>query len=195
MKITLRASIAATVGLIAAGLLGVAGAAETTSTSTTTTTTTVTSTATPSPTTLSTAPPRTVAVQGVATEPVEISASAATATAVYRQAMAGAIADGQTKAQYLAAKAGATLGAVQSIAEGGGYIGCSGDLEYQGEQPDFGSSAAPGNFVAAPVTSRPARPVKPARRPKGGKHRSAKRAGAVAPCKLSTQVSLVFALS
>jgi hypothetical protein len=197
MKIVLTASAAAAAGLIAAGALGVAGAAETTTTPTTTTattTTTVTSTATPEATTLSTVPPRTVSVKGVATEPIAANASAAIATSVYRQGMADAIGDGQTKAQFLATKAGATLGSVQSIAEDGGYIDCSGDLEYQGEQPDFGSGVSVGNIVeSAPVapavhTDKHAKPRKPAKR------HSAKKA-AVASCTLSTQVSLVYALS
>jgi hypothetical protein len=190
MRIVLAASTAVTVGLIAFGALGVAGA-ETTSAPATTTT--VTNTVTPTA-----PPPRTVAVEGVATEPIDPNASAVTATAVYRQGMADAITDGQAKAQFLAGKGGATLGPVQSIAEGGGYIGCGGDVEYQGEQPDFGSVGFSGGNVVAgasvPAVRRPASPAKPAKRPKARKHGSAKKAAAAA-CTLSTQVSLVYALS
>lgn len=185
MRIAVIACAVATAGLILAGVLGMASA-ETTTTPTTTTTTVP--------------PMRTVSVQGVATEPIEQSASATAATAVYRQAMASAVSDGQTKAQFLASQAGATLGQVQSMAEGGGYIQCTGSEEgYLGGQPDFGSA---GNYATAPVVSpreavksRSAVP-KPAakpRKPRRRKNGSAKKA-AVATCTLSTQVSLVYAL-
>ena len=72
------------IALIAAGMLGVASAE--------------------APTTAS--PPPTVSVQGVAIEPIEQSASSATATTVYRQGMAAAVTDGQTKAQFLASQPG-----------------------------------------------------------------------------------------
>ena len=65
--------------LIAAGVLGVASAE--------------------GPTTAS--PPPTVSVQGVAIEPIEQSASSATATTVYRQGMAAAVTDGQAKAHNM----------------------------------------------------------------------------------------------
>ncbi len=176
------AAAATTIALIAAGMLGVASAE--------------------APTTAS--PPPTVSVQGVATEPIEQSATAASATAVYRQGMADAVSDGQAKAQFLASKAGVTLGAVQSIVEDGGYIGCtsseeSSNDEYQGAQPDFGS---PGVATPAPAVSTPravtkATPgmSKPAvRHGKKRKKPSAKQASATT-CTLSTQVSLVYTLS
>jgi hypothetical protein len=197
MRIVLAAFAAATVGLVAAGALGVAVAAETTTTPTTTTTTTTTTvTSTAAANTLNTAPPRTVAVQGVATEPIEITANATAATAVYRQAMAAAISDGQTKAQFLAGKAGAALGLVQSIAEGGGGIYCPGNLEYEGEQPDFGNGITPGNVVAgasAPALRRPA--AKPSKPIKHAKHKHRARRATLATCTLSTQVALVYGLS
>ena len=87
MRIVVPAAATTTVALIAAGVLGVATAETPTIT-----------------------PPRTVSVQGVATEAIDQSANAATATAVYRQGMADAISDGQAKAQFLASKTGATLG-------------------------------------------------------------------------------------
>jgi uncharacterized protein YggE len=169
------------VGLIAAGVLGVATAE--------------------SPTT--TPPPRTVSVQGVATQPIAQGSSAATATAVYRQGMAEAVGDGQAKAQFLASKAGAALGPVQNIVEDGGYIDCAGAEAYDGEQPDFGSSSVPLPVAGASTRSAAGRPVpavgnagpprKPTKRRKH-KRRSAKRAAA-AGCTLSAQVSLVYALS
>ena len=97
MRILLIAAAVAAGALTAVGVLGVAGAETTT-------------TATTAP---ASAPLRTVSVQGVASAPVAPEASAATATAVYRQAMASAVTDGQSKAQYLAEKAGATLGAAE----------------------------------------------------------------------------------
>jgi uncharacterized protein YggE len=143
---------------------------------------------------------RTVSVQGVAIVPIAQGANAAAATAVYRQGMAGAVADGQSKAEFLASKAGATLGSVQSIVEGGGYIGCtdeSGYVEYQGEQPDFGSPAgtiSPGRLAAgtAPPTSVP--PVRRPSRHRRHKAPPAKKAAAGA-CTLTAQVAVVYSIS
>jgi Protein of unknown function (DUF541) len=190
MRIVVTATVVVAASLILVGVLGVAGAETTTTTSTTTTPTTATATSPPL---------RTVSVQGVAIEPIEQSASAAAATGVYRQAMASAVSDGQVKAQFLASQAGATLGQVQSMAEGGGYIQCPGSEEgYLGERPDFGSSSnyatpevAPRALAKAPVAPRPT--VK-SRKPKRKKKSVAKKASAVT-CTLSTQVSLVYALS
>jgi hypothetical protein len=176
-------------GLAAVGVLGVA-AAEAPTTTTPTTTTTTTAVATP--------PVRTVTVQGVATEAIEPAASAATATGVYRQGMTDAIADGQSKAQFLAGKAGASVGAVQSIAEDGGYISCSGEVEYSGEQPDWGSS---GGGPVAPVSARPvARAPRAVSHKPASKHRKSgrrpKAKSAVAgDCTLSAQVTLAYALN
>jgi hypothetical protein len=169
------ATVVATAGLILAGVLGVASAEAPMVT-----------------------PLRTVSVQGVATEPIEQSASASTATAVYRQGMADAVSDGQTKAQFLASKVTASLGQIQSMAEGGGYIECAGSEEYLGEQPDFGSAGNPisaaGVRAVAPKSA-PA-PPKPAvkRKKRRRKGPAAKKADATT-CTLSTQVSLVYALS
>jgi len=178
--VLIPATAVTVVALIAAGMLGVASAE--------------------APTTIS--PPPTVSVQGVATETIEQSASSATATTVYRQGMAAAIADGQAKAQFLASSAGVTLGAVQSIVENGGYIGCTGnEVEYLGEQPDFGSpgvGVSPGVVnvprvagAAAPIAGKPA--VKHAKTKKR-KAPVAKRASA-AGCTLTAQVSLTYAIS
>jgi len=183
IRIVIPAAAATAIALIAAGMLGVASAEAPTTTS----------------------PPPTVSVQGVATEPIEQSATAASATAVYRQGMADAISDGQAKAQFLASKAGVTLGAVQSIVEDGGYIGCtsseeSSNDEYQGAQPDFGSPgvATPVTAVSTPraVTKTTPGMSKPALRhgKKKRKKPSAKQASATT-CTLSTQVSLVYTLS
>jgi len=144
-------------------------------------------------------PTRTVSVQGVATVPVAQSANAATATAAYRVGMAAAIADGQSKAEFLAGKAGATLGGVQGIAENGGYISCqaseeAGGGEYLGEQPDFGSSGGSVSpvRVSAPAKKAPAKPRRTTSRPR--KSPAAKKAS-VTTCTLSTQVALVYAIS
>src|SRR5580704_2541868 len=103
MKIAIAVAGMAATGLVAGGVLVMAACAETTST--------------PAPTPAL----RTVSVQGVASEPLASTSSAETATTVYRQAMAAAILDGQAKAQFLAEKAGTTLGQAQNIGEGGGY--------------------------------------------------------------------------
>jgi hypothetical protein len=182
MRIVFAASTAATAGLIAAGVLGVAGAETTTSTTV------------GGPLT---SPPRTVSVQGVAREAIDQNANAAQATAVYRQGMADAMADGQAKAQFLVGKAGATLGPIQSIAEGGGYIGCTGEIEYQGEQPDFGSTVTFGSAVgvSAPPAQRPVTVRRPAiKRPRHRKRHSAKKTS-TGTCTLSTQLSLAYALN
>jgi hypothetical protein len=181
MRVLIPATVVTVVSLVAVGMLGVAAAE--------------------APTTSS--PPPTVSVQGVATVPIEQSASSATATTVYRQGMAAAVTDGQAKAQFLASSAGATLGAVQSIIENGGYIDCAGnEVEYLGEQPDFGSSDGEmySNAVSAPHVAGAAAPVvsnKPAaKHTKKKKHKApvAKRASA-AGCTLTAQVSLIYAIS
>jgi Protein of unknown function (DUF541) len=180
MKTLAVAAAISVIALGAIGVLGVAGAETTTST------------------TPASVPLRTVSVQGVASAPVAPEANGATATAVYRQAMANAVADGQSKAQFLAEKAGATLGAVQSIAEGGGYIECPSGEEYSGEQPDFGYVNG-GGIVAgasAPAIAGPRTPSvrKPAvKRPKKRRKPKAK-AAAAAVCTLSTQVTLAYQL-
>jgi hypothetical protein len=182
MRIATAAAGMAATGLVAGGVLVMAAKAETP--------------ATPVP---ASAPLRTVSVQGVANEPLSSAASSETATTVYRQAMAAAISDGQAKAQFLAEKAGATLGQVQSIGEGGGYIECPEGEEYQGGQPDFGSGASVSAGVLAPAAAGRATPTihkAPAKKPaaKHHKRRSAKQAAAES-CTLSTQVSLVYQLS
>ena len=172
MKSVIAATLVVAAGLVVANMLGVAAAEA------------------PTTTTI-----RTVSVEGVATVPIGQYAKLAEATAVYREGMADAIADGQNKAEFLAVKVGATLGSVQSVAEGGGSIDCnSGEessyAEYQGEQPDFGSAAEGISAAPAPEAARVVR--KPAvKHPK--KHASAKKASATA-CTLSTQVSLVFVI-
>ncbi len=179
MRIVFAAAVAVTAGLIASGALGVAGA-ETTPTTTTSTTT--------APAVAPVAPLRTVSVQGVAIEAITPSASAASATAVYRQGMGDALGDALAKAQFLAGKAGATLGPVQSMAENGGSIGCAGEAEYTGEQPDFGYTT--GNTVrVAPSALAPHKALGKVR-----KRRTAKKAASEG-CTLSTQVSVVYSLS
>ena len=145
------------------------------------------------------AAPRTVSVEGVAIEPLAQGASGTAATAVYRQAMAAAIGDGQAKAAFLAERAGATLGTVQDVAEGGGGISCTGGAEaeedeYEGEQPDFGYASVPTEVPA--VASAPATTSAPAITPKHRKrHKSTAKAKAAAvSCRLATQVALVYAL-
>jgi Protein of unknown function (DUF541) len=177
MRIAIAVAGMAATGLVAGGVLVMAASAETTST--------------PAPTPAL----RTVSVQGVASEPLASTSSAETATTVYRQAMAAAILDGQAKAQFLAEKAGTTLGQTQNIGEGGGYISCPEGVEYQGGQPDFGSGSSSG--VVAPLAESRAAPptvhrAPPAKKPR--KRHSARKAAAES-CTLSTQVALVYQLS
>ncbi len=170
----------AAAGLLAGGVLVLAAEAETTSSSTPQTT----------------APLRTVSVEGVANAPVNIAASSEAAIAAYRQAMAAAIADGQAKAQFLAEKAGATLGQVQSIGEGGGYIECPAAQGYEGAHPDFGSSRGPVFAAAAPAAKGRATPTVHNPPAKHRRRRSARKSAfpAVETCTLSTQVALVYQL-
>ena len=174
--------MAVLVGLVVANMLGVAAAE--------------------APTTSTTAPVRTISVEGVATVPVTQGANRATATTAYREGMAAALADGQSKAEFLASKAAVTLSSVQSIAEGGGSISCSGSeeseyVEYKGEQPDFGSSSAPvvplEQSASAPAAATP-KVGKPAHKRHKKKHPTAKKAS-VAGCMLSTQVALTYAIT
>jgi hypothetical protein len=173
MRIAITAIVATALGLASAGVLGVATAEAPT-----------------------TSVVRTVGVQGVATESISQTASAAAANAAYHQGMMDAVGDGLAKAQLLAGKAGAALGPVQSIVENGGYISCAGEAEYLGEQPDFGSStlaASPGGPI--PAATRPA-PV--AAKPLVKHHKTHKRPAAkkanVATCTLWAQVSLAYSL-
>ncbi len=171
------AGMAAT-GLLAGGVLVLAAEAETTSTSTPQTS----------------APLRTVTVEGVAKAPVLSTASSEAAIAAYRQGMAAAITDGQAKAQFLAEKAGATLGQVQSIAEGNGYIECPGEVEYEGAQPDFGSGSIIARAVSAPAAAPGLEKAHKAKPPaKHHKRRTAKKS-ATESCTVSTQVALTYQL-
>jgi hypothetical protein len=174
MKSVIAATLVVAAGLVVVNMLGVAAAEAPTTT-----------------------PLRTVSVECVATVPIGQYAKLAEATAVYREGMADAIADGQNKAEFLATKVGSTLGSVQSVAEGGGSIGCnggseeSGYAEYQGEQPDFGSptSSVTPLYAAAAPSVKAGKPAVKRRK----KHPTAKKASATA-CTLSTQVSLVFVI-
>ncbi len=177
MKSVIAATVAVTAGLIVANMLGVAAAEAPTAT-----------------------PVRTVSVEGVASIPIAQNANLASATSVYRQGMAVAVADGEGKAEFLASKVGATLGTVQSIVEDGGSIGCtggeeSGYVEYQGEQPDFGS---PPTTAAPVVDQRVAAPRSTPKRKPTAKHRkknpSAKTAAATV-CTLSADVSLLYTIN
>lgn len=180
MKRAIAATITVAAGFFAANMLGVAVAEAPTGT-----------------------PLRTISVQGTATLPIGQGDNAAAATAVYREGMADAVTDGQSKAAFLASKLGATLGAVQSVVEGGGYINCtggpeSGYAEYEGEQPDFGSAAQP-RIVAPAASAAPpnaASGVTHRARPKRAKrkHPTAKKAAATS-CTLTAQVSLVYTIS
>lgn len=138
--------------------------------------------------------PRTISVEGVASVPIGQADNAAGATAVYRQGMAGAVADGQSKAEFLAGKVSATLGAVQSLGEGGGEISCtaseaSGYAEYEGEQPDFGSVAQGGVTYAAPKAAHVVKPKSKA------KSRPVAKKATAGSCTLTARVSVVYAIS
>lgn len=177
MKSVVTATLAVAIGLFAANMLGVAVAEAPTGTAT-----------------------RTVSVQGIANLPIGQSDSAAEATNVYREAMAAAVNDGQSKASFLATKVGATASQIQSVVEDGGYIQCtapgeSSYAQYEGEEPDFGS--APRALVAAPsaASASPAVGVAaPGARPKHKRKRAKAKRAVAGSCKLTAQVSLVYTL-
>ncbi len=177
MKRAFAAMVAVAAVLFAASMLGVAVAEAPTAT-----------------------PPRTIGVQGVANVPIGQGDNVQAATAVYREAMAAAVADGQSKASFLAGKVSATLAAVQSVVEDGGYISCTGSgesgyVQYEGEQPDFGSNSGPRLLAgaAAPTSSAPA--VSHAQTPKRKKRKTPKaKKASSAGCMLTAQVSLVYAI-
>lgn len=188
MRNAIAAILAVTAGLTLANMLGVAAAE--------------------APTTTTATPVRTVIVDGVASVPIAQTANVATATAVYREGMAAAVTDGQSKAEFLASKTAATLGAVQSVVEGGGSIQCTGEesgyAEYEGEQPDFGQPAASVSPVVAPelagarAESKVKKPAVKHPKKKRKKKPAAKAAAATAPvttCTLRTDVTLVYAIS
>lgn len=148
---------------------------------------------------------RTVSVEGVGTQPIAQNADAATATGVYRQAMAAAVSDGQAKAEFLTGKVGAALGAAQTVTEDGGGIECSSGGEegwepYQGEQPDFGSARTAGQVLSSPATPTSASSAAPSSgavkrtsTKRRHKHKRPVAKKATAPgCKLTAQVSLVY---
>ncbi|HEY2718899.1 MAG TPA: hypothetical protein VGI52_04645 [Solirubrobacteraceae bacterium] len=183
MKLALVAVLSAVAALVVANMIGVAVAEA------------------PTTTTL-----RTVSVEGIGTQPITQNADAATATGVYRQAMAAAVTDGQVKAEFLTGRVGASLGAAQTITEDGGAIECNTGGEegwepYEGEQPDFGSArsagqvlsstAAPPSAAAAPSKESSSVRRTSTKRKKKHKRPVAKKATA-AGCKLTAQVSLVY---
>jgi hypothetical protein len=175
MRISIAAVLAASATLVAASLLGVASAEAPTG-----------------------GPPaRSVSVEGIGSAPIPQEADAATANGAYRQAMAAALSDGQSKASFLATQAGGTLGPALSIAEDGGNVGCSTPesqyVPYEGTQPDIGYA----RNVLGPVeaAAAPAAPKAVAHKPAAKKHkkRRAKKA-ATASCTVSAQLSLSYTL-
>jgi hypothetical protein len=180
MRIVIAATLAVVAGLVAANMLGVAAAEAPTTT---------------------TAPVRGLSVEGVANVPIAQSANLATATAVYRQAMAEAMTDGQSKAEFLAGKAAVTLGSVQRIVEAGGYINCTNNeessyTEYEGEQPDFGSPPS-SDSVGASAESESVPRVGAVRKPtlKHHKKRVSAHKASAAKCELTASVALAYAIS
>jgi hypothetical protein len=177
MRIAIAATLALVAGLLAANMLGVASAEAPTA-----------------PTSGAT----TVSVEGVARVPIAQDANLATATGIYRQAMAEALTDGQSKAEFLAAKAAVTLGPVQRIVEAGGYINCTNNeetsyTEYEGEEPDFGSP--PSSIAVSPAVAPESAAV--VRKPtlKHPKKRVAAHKASAAKCTLSASVALAYAIS
>jgi hypothetical protein len=154
---------------------------------------------------------RVVDVEGVGVVPIPAKATAAQATAVYREGQAKALSDGQSKAQFIAEKEGVALGVPVTTVEDGGSIECSGWVEgegysryvpYEGEQPDFGvarlATSGSGSGPSVMGTAAPASPSsqRAAHRPKGRHRRhTATKASASAPgCNLTAEITLAYAL-
>jgi hypothetical protein len=182
MKSAIAATMAVAAGLVLANMLGVAAAE--------------------APTTTTATPVRTITVDGVASVPIAQGANRAVATAVYREGMAGAVADGQSKAEFLAGKTASTLGNVQSVVEGNGSIECTGEelnsyVQYQGEQPDFGTPESASRVVAPEAASAPAvhKPQVAHPKKKKRKRKPSAKAATATTCTLSTDVTLVYAIS
>ncbi len=180
MRKVIAAILVVSVALFAASMLGVAVAEAPTGT-----------------------PVRTVSVTGVGAAPIPQKAGASEANAAYREAMAAAVADGKGKAEFLIAKVGGSLSAIQSLSEGGGHIECtpastSGEpteyAEYEGERPDYPSSSQ-GPPYATPLAAARRAPVR-SRKHRKHKHPTAKKASsAPGNCKVSAQVSLVYTIA
>jgi hypothetical protein len=147
--------------------------------------------------------------------PIPAKATAAQATAVYREGQAKALSDGQAKAQFIAEKEGVALGVPVTTVEDGGSIECSGWVDgegfsryvpYEGEQPDFGiarlassgsgSAGATGTAAPAPAAAAPSS-QRVTHRPKGKhRHHTATKASASTPgCNLTAEITLAYALS
>ncbi len=153
---------------------------------------------------------RVIDVEGVGVVPVPAKATAAEATAVYREGQAKALSDGQAKAQFIAEKEGVALGVPVTTVEDGGSIECSGWVEgegysrylpYEGEQPDFGVArlTSSGSGPSTPSVAGATAPAKSqvAHRPKGKRRRgTAKKATATVPtCNLTAELTLAYAAS
>ncbi len=181
MRSAIAATMAVAAGLVLANMLGVAAAE--------------------APTTTTATPVRTITVDGVASVPIAQGANRAVATAVYREGMAGAVADGQSKAEFLASKIASTLGNVQSVVEGSGSIQCTGGeessyVEYQGEQPDFGTPESASRVIAPEAASKAVLHKPQVKRPKRKhKRKPSAKAATATTCTLSTDVTLVYAIS
>lgn len=148
---------------------------------------------------------RYVSVEGVGVVPIGASDDAEQADAAYREGMAKALADGQSKAAFLAEKAGAALGVVVTMSEDGGDIECVGESEdenypsYQGEQPDFGFGrsvpvAAIGPESASDVAAAPKVSHRPLPRHKKKRTTAHGAATSTERCNLTANVAEVYAL-
>jgi uncharacterized protein YggE len=145
----------------------------------------------------------TVSVEGVGSAPIAQEAAQAAADGAYHQAMAAAETDAHSKAELLAGGAGATLGAVQSVVEGGGSIECgkstpeAGEYPYEGAQPDFGYGArtVESGFAAAAAPEAASVPRTTSTKPRKKKKKKKAKAAAGLTCTLSAHVSLIYALS
>jgi hypothetical protein len=152
---------------------------------------------------------RNLDVEGVGVVPIGAKATAAQATAAYREGQAKALADAQSKAQFIAEKEGVALGVPVLTVEDGGQIECSGWVEgegysryvpYEGEEPDFGfarvTSSGSGPFSAGVVGAVSKGAGSVSHRPKGKRKRHhANTAAASTPsCNLTAELTLDYAL-
>jgi hypothetical protein len=141
-------------------------------------------------------PTRTVNVEGVGTAPISLTATAAEANVVYRQAMGAAVTDGLSKAEVLAGKVGAALGGAQTVTEDGGDISCTSAgeyFEYQGEQADFGTARGVVTPLEAAASAPRSAVAKPTPLTRHRRHKRAKAASGIS-CKLEATLSISYAI-
>jgi Protein of unknown function (DUF541) len=157
----------------------------------------------------------TVSVVGIGRVPISPTANPVEADTTYHAAMVQAVGDGLLKAQMIAGAAGAKVGPVEAISEGGrDFIECknaageTGRGGYKGAEPDSGT-AIPPTIAVEPAAPPRAIVVGVSVKPKTGKkkgkaHRRLQRkrhgplareaAEGVVSCEIGSELSIIYDL-